>query len=307
VLVPPSAHPPIKWAVRQMRETEGSRASDPTSLKLRWARRRKMTQKVDMKEMLEAGVHFGHKKDKWNPKMANFIFAERNGVHIFDLAQTKKKLEEALKFVEKTAGNGGTILFVGTKNQIKGIVKAKAEEASMPYLVERWPGGMLTNFQTIVKRLEYLEEIEGKSKDETTSLTKKEKLSLQRKIDKMNETFEGVKDMRKLPDVVFVSDVIRERIAIREAQQLNIPVIGICDSNATPDVEYMIPGNDDAVKSVTYIVDKVAKTVAENFKKASDKTDDKKSEKPNEVAKTDEKKVDKNPTTLKATQGKGGK
>lgn len=230
-----------------------------------------MTQKVDMKEMLEAGVHFGHKKDKWNPKMANFIFAERNGVHIFDLAITKKKLEEAIKVVEKVTSEGGKVMFVGTKNQIKGIVKEKAESAGMPYLTERWPGGMLTNFQTIVKRLEYLEEIEGKSKDTNASLTKKEKLSLSRNIEKLNNTFEGVKDMRKLPELIFVSDVLKERIAIREAKQLGIPVIGICDSNATPDVEYVIPGNDDAVKSVTYIVDKITKTALENFKKPESK------------------------------------
>lgn len=254
-----------------------------------------MTQKVDMKEMLEAGVHFGHKKDKWNPKMANFIFAERNGVHIFDLAQTKKKLEEALKFVEKTASNGGVILFVGTKNQIKGIVKEKAESAGVPYLTERWPGGMLTNFQTIVKRLEYLEEIEGKTKDEGSSLTKKEKLSLRRKIEKLNNVFEGVKDVRKLPDAVFVSDVLKERIAIREAKQLGIPVIGICDSNATPDVDYVIPGNDDAVKSVTYITEKISKTVLENFKKEADKTEeaDKKEESSKKVEPKKETKVEK--------------
>lgn len=221
----------------------------------------KMTTGIDLREMLEAGIHFGHKKDRWNPRMRPFIYTERNGVHIFDLTVTKNKLEEAMNFVSKITANHGTVLFVGTKNQVKGIVKKAAEEAGMPYLTDRWPGGMLTNFQTIVERLKYLEEADAKNKDENSSLTKKERLSLKRELDKLKATFEGVAEMRRLPDAIFVSDICKERIAVREAQKAGVPVIGIADSNATPDIEYVIPGNDDAVKSVSYIVGKIAAAV----------------------------------------------
>ncbi|MDD3480626.1 MAG: 30S ribosomal protein S2 [Patescibacteria group bacterium] len=231
-----------------------------------------MADKIDLKEMLEAGVHFGHKKDRWNPKMRSFIFTERNGVHIFDLTITKKKLEEAMRLVEKITSEGGTVLFVGTKNQVKSIVTDAAESVGMPYLTNRWPGGMLTNFQTIVGRLKYLEETEAKTADEKSNLTKKERLSLNREIIKLKETFEGVKDMRKLPEVVFVSDIVKERIAVREAKKAGIMVIGIADSNANPDIEYVIPANDDAVKSVAYIVGKIASAVT-TPKKVEEKTE----------------------------------
>lgn len=220
-----------------------------------------MTVTIDMKEMLEAGVHFGHKKDRWNPKMRPFIYTERNGVHIFDLAITKKKLTEACEFVNKVTSQGGTVLFVGTKNQVRGIIREAAEAVGAPYLAERWPGGMLTNFQTIVKRLQYMEEAEAKSKSLTSGLTKKERLSLTRELEKLNQTFSGVAKMRKLPDAVFVADIVKERIVVREAKKAGIPVIGIADSNANPDIEYPIPGNDDAVKSVKYIVDQLAGSV----------------------------------------------
>lgn len=220
-----------------------------------------MSEKIDLKEMLESGIHFGHKKDRWNPKMRPFIYTERNGVHIFDLTITKKKLDEAMKFVSKITADHKTVLFVGTKNQVKEIVKQAAKSAGMPYLTDRWPGGMLTNFQTIVERLKYLEEADEKNKAESSNLTKKEKLSLKRELDKLKATFEGVAEMRRLPDAIFVSDVCKERIAVREAQKAGIPVIGIADSNATPDFDYVIPGNDDAVKSVSYIVNKIASAV----------------------------------------------
>jgi len=216
---------------------------------------------VDLKEMLEAGIHFGHKKDRWNPKMSPYIYTERNGVHIFDLVITKKKLEEAMNFVSKITAEGGVILFVGTKNQVKQIVKDAAEGAGMPHLTDRWPGGMLTNFQTIVGRLKYLEEAEVKAQDLSSNLTKKERLSLQRELDKLKATFEGVASMRKTPEAIFVSDVCKERIAVKEAQKAGIPVIGVADTNATPDVDYVIPANDDAVKSVKYIAEKIAAAV----------------------------------------------
>ncbi len=211
--------------------------------------------------MLEAGVHFGHKKDRWNPKMRPFIYTERNGVHIFDLTVTKQKLAEACDFVTKVTKDGGTVLFVGTKNQVQGIVQEAAETAKSPYLTERWPGGMLTNFQTIVKRLQYLEEAEEKTQDTASGLTKKERLALTRELAKLNSVFSGVKKLRKLPDAIFVSDIVKERISVREAKKAGIPVIGIADTNANPDIEYVIPANDDAVKSVKYIVEKIASSV----------------------------------------------
>ncbi len=228
-------------------------------------------EKVDLKEMLEAGVHFGHKKDRWNPQMRSFIYTERNGVHIFDLTKTKERLEAAITFVESLTAKGGKILFVGTKNQVKAIVKEAAEKVEMPYLTDRWPGGMLTNFQTIVKRLKYLEELEEKIANEGSGLTKKEKVDIKKEITKLSEVFGGVKDMRKLPEAIFVSDIVKERIAIREAKKAGIPVIGVADSNATPDIEYVIPGNDDAVKSIQYIVSKITSAVTKPKKIEEDK------------------------------------
>lgn len=219
---------------------------------------------VDLKEMLEAGVHFGHKKDRWNPKMRHFIYTERNGVHIFDLSKTKDALEAAIKFAAGLAKEGKSVLFVGTKNQVKDVVKSAAENAGMPYLVERWPGGMLTNFSTVLTRLRYMKQAEEKTQN-AEGMTKKEALNLQRELEKLNMVFEGVKEMRQLPDAVFVADIVKENIAVREAQKLGIPVIGIADSNANPCVEYVIPGNDDAVRSVKYIADKIAEAIKENF------------------------------------------
>lgn len=216
---------------------------------------------VDLREMLEAGVHFGHKKDRWNPKMRPFIFTERNGVHIFDLLKTKEGLEAAAKFAGNIAADGGTILFVGTKNQVKNVIKDAAEKAAMPYLNERWPGGMLTNFNTILTRLKYMKEAEEKTQT-GAGMTKKEALNLKRELEKLTSTFEGVKDLRRVPDALFVVDLIKERNAVREAQILGIPVMGIADSNANPDIEYPIPGNDDAVRAVKYIVEKIAEAIA---------------------------------------------
>lgn len=216
---------------------------------------------IDLKEMLEAGVHFGHKKDRWNPKMRPFIFTERNGVHIFDLVKTKENLEKALKFVNKVSADGGVILFVGTKNQTKSVIKEAAARSEMPYIAERWPGGMFTNFATILTRLKFMKEAE---EGKFGSMTKKEALTLARELEKLNKTFEGVKDMRKLPDAIFVVDIVRERNAIREAKKIGIPVIGIADSNANPDIEYAIPGNDDAVRAVKYIVDQIADAIVKN-------------------------------------------
>lgn len=215
---------------------------------------------ISMKEMLEAGVHFGHKSDRWNPKMRPFIFTERNGVHIFDLALTKEKLEEAIKVVSRFAADGGSILFVGTKNQTRDSIKAAAEKAGMPYLVERWPGGMLTNFNTILGRLKYMKDAEEKL-ESGKGMTKKEQLVLKRELEKLSNVFEGVKDIRRIPDVMIVADIVKEHNAVREAKRLRIPVIGIADTNAEPNIEYIIPGNDDAVRSVAYIVGKLAEAI----------------------------------------------
>lgn len=223
-------------------------------------KRREM--KKELKEMLEAGVHFGHKKDRWNPKMRPFIYTERNNVHIFDLIITKQKLDEAIDFVKKVSKEGKDIIFVGTKNQVKDVVRDAAERSGSPYLVERWPGGMLTNFNTIAKRLKYLKEIELKTQQDDSNLTKKERLSLEREIKKLKEVFGGVKDLTDLPAALFVVDIVKERTAVREAKKMGIPVIGIADSNASPDIEYIIPGNDDAVKSVAYITNKIADAIA---------------------------------------------
>lgn len=233
-------------------------------------KRRKMTE-IDLKEMLEAGVHFGHKKDRWNPKMRPFIYTERNGVHIFDLEKTKEYLEKAMKAAGDITANGGTILFVGTKNQVKAIVREAAKSAGMPYLTDRWPGGMLTNFNTILGRLKYLKDTEEKldSSEEnktTAGLTKKERLNLKRELEKLNLLFEGVKEMRRIPDAVIVADIVKERIAVREAKKVGIPVIGIADTNANPNIEYPIPANDDAVRAVKYIVDRLAMAITANKK-----------------------------------------
>lgn len=219
---------------------------------------------IDVKEMLEAGVHFGHKKDKWNPKMRPFIYTERNGVHIFDLLITADMLKKAQEFVGEIASKGGTILFVGTKNQIQDVVKKAAEKAGMPYMVERWPGGMLTNFSTILGRLKYLKEAEEKT-EKGIGLTKKETLNLKRELEKLNAVFEGIKEIRKVPEAVFVSDILKEKNALLEAKKLGIPVIGIVDTNVNPtDVDFPIPANDDAVRSVEYIAEKIAEAILEN-------------------------------------------
>jgi small subunit ribosomal protein S2 len=266
----------------------GSRASEEDG-----GKRRIMTE-VSMKEMLEAGVHFGHKTDKWNPKMAPFIFTQRNGVHIFDLAKTKACLETAGKAVAKVAGEGGEILFVGTKNQTKDVVRDAADACGMPYLVDRWPGGMLTNFHTILGRLKYMKDAEEKTQS-GKGLTKKETLNLSRELEKLNTVFEGVKELRKVPEAIFIADIVKEKTAVREAKRLSIPIIGIADTNAIPDIEYVIPGNDDAVRSVKYIADYLSMVIVANKKataeakevaeKKEEKKDAKEDEEPKETGK----------------------
>ena len=214
--------------------------------------------------MLEAGVHFGHQKSRWNPKMAPFIFTERGGVHIFDLAKTEEGLEEALKFVRNIAANGGQILFVGTKKQAQDIVKEVAESVNMPYVTERWMGGMLTNFPTFVSQIKNFKKLSERI-DNNEFATKKQLVVAQKQAEKLQANLGGIKEMKKLPDAIFIVDVVREDGAVSEARKSGIPVIGIVDTNANPDlIDYPIPGNDDAIKSVKILTEEIARVIAEN-------------------------------------------
>jgi small subunit ribosomal protein S2 len=229
---------------------------------------------VSMKDMLEAGVHFGHQKSRWNPKMAPYIFTERNGVHIFDLAKTEEGLKEASAFVRSIASNGGSILFVGTKKQAQAIVKEAAVKAGMPYITERWMGGMLTNFSTMQSQIRNLKKIAERI-EKNDFATKKQLIMAQKQVEKVETVLGGVKDMKKLPDAIFVVDVVRESNAITEARKLNIPVIAIVDTNANPDlIDYVVPGNDDAVKSIQTLVGEIQDVILSN-KPLEVKEDDK--------------------------------
>src|SRR5690606_4209923 len=202
---------------------------------------------VSMKQLLEAGVHFGHQTRRWNPKMAKYIFAERNGIYIIDLQKTVKMLEEAYQFVRNLAADGGKILFVGTKKQAQDSIRDEAERCGMYYINHRWLGGTLTNFATIKKRIERLHQLEEMESDGTFDvLPKKEVILLRKEKDRLTKFLGGIKDMKQLPDAVFIVDPRKERIAIAEARKLEIPVIAIVDTNCDPDeVDYVIPGNDD--------------------------------------------------------------
>ncbi len=219
----------------------------------------KVDTKVDIKEMLEAAVHFGHKTQKWNPKMKKFIYTSKNGIHIFDLEKTKAALEKAVEFVQKSASSGKTVLFVSTKPQSAHLVIEAAEACRMPYVIHKWMGGLLTNFSTIKQRIRYLKNLKDQEKNgEFEKYTKKEASELRKTIDKLESALGGVRDLDALPDLVFVVDALRDRIAVNEANKMKIPVVGIVDSNADPDgIQYPIPGNDDAVKSLTYLIQKV--------------------------------------------------
>lgn len=215
---------------------------------------------VSMRELLEAGVHFGHQTRYWNPKMNEFLFGARNNIHIINLEKTVPALEKSLKYVHDLTAKKNKILFVGTKRSASKVIKEHAERAGMPYVDKRWLGGMLTNYKTIRQSIRRLRELEIQSSDGTfEKLTKKEALSRQRTLTKLESSLGGIKDMGGLPDVIFVVDVDHERIAITEAQKLRIPVIGIVDSNSNPDgIDYVIPGNDDAIRSIRLFVSAIA-------------------------------------------------
>ena len=220
---------------------------------------------VTMRQLLEAGVHFGHQTRRWNPKMRPFIFGERNGIHILDLRQTLERIEESATLVRDTAARGGTVLFVGTKKQAQAAVKEAADAAGMPYVNHRWLGGMLTNFQTIHKRILYMLELENmETTAEMEALPKKERLKLRREHTKLEAVLGGVRSMTRPPDVVFIVDVNTEHIAVAEAARLAIPIIAVVDTNCDPDnIDLVIPGNDDAIRSSQLITQIISKAAAD--------------------------------------------
>ncbi|MBM7692237.1 small subunit ribosomal protein S2 [Peribacillus deserti] len=220
---------------------------------------------ISMKQLLEAGVHFGHQTRRWNPKMKKYIFTERNGIYIIDLQKTVKKVEEAYNFVREVAANGGTILFVGTKKQAQESVKEEAARAGMYYVNQRWLGGTLTNFETIQKRISRLKEIEKMEENGTFEvLPKKEVIQLKKEWERLEKFLGGIKDMKGIPDAIFIIDPRKERIAVAEAHKLNIPLVGIVDTNCDPDeIDYVIPANDDAIRAVKLLTGKMADAILE--------------------------------------------
>ena len=220
---------------------------------------------VAMKQLLEAGVHFGHQTRRWDPKMAEYIFQARNGIHIIDLQKTSKKLDEAYAFLKEQAEEGKTVLFVGTKKQAQECVKEAAEKSGMYYVDQRWLGGMLTNFGTIQKRIQRLKDLETMEQDGTFDvLPKKEVILLKKEMEKLERNLGGIKDMDKLPGVIFLVDPKKEHIAVLEAKKLGIPTVGIVDTNCNPeDLDYPIPGNDVAIRAVKLISDVMANAVNE--------------------------------------------
>jgi len=220
---------------------------------------------ISMKQLLEAGVHFGHQTRRWNPKMAEYIFTERNGIYIIDLQKTVKKVEEAYAFIRDIAAEGGEVLFVGTKKQAMDSIKEEAERVGMYWVNARWLGGMLTNFKTIKKRIERLEQLTKMEEDGTFELLpKKEVLDLMNEREKLEKFLGGIKDMTKLPKALFVVDPRKEKIAIAEAKKLGIPVVAIVDTNCDPEeVDYVIPGNDDAIRAVKLIAATMANAIIE--------------------------------------------
>ena len=220
---------------------------------------------ISMKQLLEAGVHFGHQTRRWNPKMAPYIYTERNGIHIIDLQKTVGKVDEAYNAIADIASQGGTVLFVGTKKQAAEVVAEEANRAGAYYINRRWLGGMLTNFETIRGRVNKLREMEDFiSSGHIEKLPKKEQAQLNRQLAKLSKTLGGIKEMRGLPDIIFVIDQAKEDIAIKEANKLGIPVICLADTNANPDgINYIIPGNDDAIRAIKLITSKLADAVLE--------------------------------------------
>jgi len=220
---------------------------------------------VTMRQMLEAGVHFGHQTRYWNPKMADYIFGHRNKIHIVNLEKTMAMYQEAIKYIRQLATNRGTILFVGTKRQARDIVAEEAQRAGMPYVDHRWLGGMLTNFKTVKVSIKRLKDLEAMQQDGTfEKMSKREALTLQREMDKLNRSLGGIKEMNALPDALFVIDVGYQKIAVTEAKKLNIPIVGVVDTNHSPDgIAYVIPGNDDSSRAIRLYARGVADAILE--------------------------------------------
>jgi small subunit ribosomal protein S2 len=229
---------------------------------------------VTMRQLLESGVHFGHQTRRWNPKMKRYIFTDRNGIYIIDLQQSLSYIDRAYEYVRETVAHGGSVLFVGTKKQAQEAVRDQATRVGMPYVTERWLGGMLTNFQTVHARLQRLKELEEIDFDDVagSGMTKKELLRLRREKDKLETTLGGIRDMQKLPSALWVVDTNKEHLAIAEAKKLGIPVVAILDTNCDPDdVDYPIPGNDDAIRSVQMLTRVVADAVADGLRMRSER------------------------------------
>lgn len=224
-----------------------------------------MSPTVTMKALLESGVHFGHRTNKWNPKMRSYIFTERNGIHIIDLQQTVQMLDEAYEFVRDNVANGGTILFVGTKRQAQDTIREEAERCGMPYVNERWLGGTITNWFTIQKRIFELERLERmRDSGQLDLLTKKEGLMIERDIERLDKRLHGIRTMKRLPDMLFVVDIMREDTAVHEANLKEIPVLAMVDTNCDPrNIDYIIPSNDDAIRAIKLLVGKMADAVME--------------------------------------------
>lgn len=224
-----------------------------------------MTTQLSMRDLLEAGVHFGHQTGRWNPKMAPFIYGARNGVHILDLAQTVERLREATEFVRDTTAQGQQVLFVGTKRQAQDVIRNEADRAAMPHVVTRWLGGTLTNFTTIRARVDFMIELERREElGQLELLPKKEALRLRDKLTRLHRYLRGLRDMTQLPGAIFVVDVPREHIAVAEARRLNIPIVAVCDTNSDPRlIDYPIPSNDDAIRAVRLLAGQIADAASE--------------------------------------------
>lgn len=235
-----------------------------------------MPSKVTMRDLLETGVHFGHRTQKWNPKMSPFIYTARNGIHIIDLRQTFTNLNSFYDMVVEIARKGGTVMFVGTKRQAQETVAIEAARCGMPYVNQRWLGGTLTNWRTIKERIETLKKLESRrDKGDFKLLTKREALMLSREIEKLNERLGGIREMRRLPELVIVVDTKREETAVKEANSLNIPVMALVDTNCDPDtIDYIIPGNDDAMRAIKLVVSAIADAVLEGKAMRKGEADD---------------------------------
>jgi small subunit ribosomal protein S2 len=229
--------------------------------------------KISINDMLKAGVHFGHQTSRWNPRIKPYIFGSRDRVHIIDIRKTKEKLEEALAFVSGVVKKGGKVLLVGTKKQAKEIVRKAAESCSMPYVVERWLGGTLTNFNVIKKQIDKLADLEEKEKsEEFDKYTKKEKIVFRQETDRLRRNVGGLRGLDKLPECIFVIDVVDNSLVVKEARSVGVPIVALVDTNADPEkVDYPIPSNDDAIKAIEMMSEAVAETIKENYKKVEAK------------------------------------